>query len=65
MFGDMVNENPMVLYDEPKMIYVTRCTNCHEDISLGYDYYDIDGLILCEDCAHEWFEQFRRTAEID
>lgn len=63
---DMIEyENPMVLYTEPEMVEIERCEDCHEIIYEGYGYYDIEGRILCEDCAHEWLDQFWKVAEAD
>lgn len=37
------------------------CVNCKEEILDGYDYYDIDGDIWCEECI----DDSRKTAEVE
>lgn len=31
-----------------------RCENCHCDIMIGEEYYDVNGTIICEECIDEY-----------
>lgn len=31
------------------------CHRCRDTLRFGDEYYDLDGLILCPDCAEELF----------
>lgn len=34
-----------------------KCAECNVSLYPEEDYYDIDGDILCEECAREWLEE--------
>ena len=43
---------------------VFECEECHSGLYVGDDYYEIDGTIMCEDCAIEWLKSnFRKTID--
>lgn len=43
----------------------SECACCGTDILDGDDYYDINGEIMCENCAYEWLRDQRYTADIE
>lgn len=38
--------------------HIGNCENCSDPILAGEDHYNIDGVILHEDCLWDWAEQF-------
>ena len=41
----------------------SECDICSSEICIGEDYYNFDGEIVCNNCIHEYVEEFRRIAE--
>ena len=39
------------------------CDLCGDPIFIGYDYYDFDGKIVCEDCLSKYTDEFKHEAE--
>lgn len=39
------------------------CENCNEPIYLGEDIYEIDGILLHDDCLYDYMRMFRTVAE--
>lgn len=37
-----------------------RCLHCGEDIYDYEDYYDVDGILLHEDCLFDWAAQYKK-----
>jgi len=40
---------------------ICTCPACDRDMFEGDELFDIEGEEVCEDCADEWFEEFKRT----
>lgn len=47
-------------YEFEKASIVDNCCNCDCNICEGDEYYDIDGIILCEECIRD----YKYTAEL-
>ena len=43
---------------ESEPTVVGECAYCGEDITIGEDYYDIEGEIVCESHLHEWAQKY-------
>lgn len=41
-------------YEAPEAEVIDVCSDCDCDIHIGEEYYDINGLILCEDCLNHY-----------
>lgn len=39
------------------------CENCNEPIYQGEDIYEIDGILLHDDCLYDYMRMFRTVAE--
>lgn len=42
-----------------------KCSMCGNDIYLDEDYYVIEDDNMCEDCAREWLDEHRKTADYE
>ena len=39
---------------------VDRCDHCGEPIFEGYDYYEIDCIVVHDDCLKDWAQEFKK-----
>ena len=39
-------------------VIIGHCFNCGEELAEGDDHYDIEGVLLHEDCLHDWAKQY-------
>ena len=46
---------------EPERDSKCKCVYCGCELYECEEYYDIEGEILCEDCARGWLDEHRRT----
>ena len=42
--------------------YIGNCEHCSDVIYDDEDYYDIDGVLLHEDCLKDWADEYKRKA---
>ena len=58
---------PFHFYDTPEPPSAQpsnlTCDYCNDHIYFGYDYYDFDGKIVCEDCLSRYTDEFRHEME--
>lgn len=41
------------------------CDYCEEKIENGMEYYEVNDLIICEDCIDKFLKDIRKTYEDD
>lgn len=41
------------------------CDECEEKIENGMEYYELNDLIICEDCLDDFLKYVRKTYEDD
>lgn len=39
------------------------CDVCGEEIYVGDEYYDIDGIIIHDECLKDWAKEYKKEAE--
>lgn len=47
--------------DEPKTATVDTCAVCGYEIQTGEEYFDIDGVAVCDECGAEYLRQHRKV----
>ena len=40
--------------------HIGNCENCSEPIFKGEEHYEIDDILLHEDCLYDWASQFKK-----
>lgn len=61
----MWTDNPVLDAENHECKPHTYCGACGGEIYTGdalhyaEDYFEIEGIIFCEECAHEWMKQRR------
>lgn len=40
--------------EEKKAKVIDQCQECGKDIFEGYEYFDIKGLVICDDCINHF-----------
>lgn len=45
---------------DPRKIGI--CSICKEDILIGWDYYEFDETLVCDNCIFEHCNQFKKIA---
>lgn len=59
-------ENRMVTESqwEPVIKPVCQCEMCEGNIYSGNDFYNFNGIVICEDCVRDYVrDTFKQTAE--
>lgn len=58
-----MNDLPDCMYDyryeHPEAKIVDTCMDCGKFIYAGEEYYDIQGMIFCEDCMRNYRKNIR------
>ena len=53
-------------YVEPKeLIIFDTCDECGREIYANKEYYDFDGIIICENCLYDYARRFKKEAMVD
>ena len=48
-------------FEEEKAVAIGKCIRCDCNILDGYDYYDFDGNLVCDDCMISYcYEHYRK-----
>jgi len=48
-------------YERPKTC--CKCRKCGWNITVGEDYLDVNGDIVCTECAYDYMAQYKKVAE--
>lgn len=50
-------------YASRELPVIGKCEHCGEDIYSWETHYNVEGLLLHDDCAIDWLNQFRKYGD--